>query len=155
MIPTRCTISTWDYCPAGGRHRSKRTRPLRLCGRMHPNPEPWVGLTIDDVAERLPVGELVAMRDLLGDVRLVSPADLELFQEMTEHTGEYLPGRPTKARGKPAPYTATCLNTEHLRVAARRCSKCGLRPPGSGGVLCLACRLMLDGRPACDYYSEL
>ncbi|MFI9455023.1 hypothetical protein [Amycolatopsis sp. NPDC052450] len=155
MIPTRCTISTWDYCPTGGRHRGKRTRPPRVCGRMHPNPEPWIGLTVDDVAERLPAGELVAMRDLLGDVRLVSPTDLELFQEMTEQTGEYQPGRPTKPRGQSAPHTAECLNPEHPRVSARRCGKCGLRPPGPGGVLCSACRLMLEGRTARDYYSRL
>lgn len=155
MIPTRCTLSTWDYCPVGGRHRSKRSRPPRVCGHMHPNPEPWIGLTIDDVAERLPSGQLVAVRDLLGDVRLVSPTDLELFQEMTGRTGEYQPGRPTKPRGAPAPHSATCLNPDHPRIAASRCSKCGLRPPGPRGVLCETCRLMLNGRTAQDFYTRL
>jgi hypothetical protein len=134
MIPTRCTISTWDYCPAGGRHRSKRTRPPRLCGQLHPNPEPWAGLTVDDVAECLPAGELVAMRDLLGDVRLVSPADLELFQEMTEQTGEYQPGQPTQAQRsaraphghlpqpRPSPRRGTTLR--QVRVAPARTRRC-------------------------------
>jgi hypothetical protein len=155
MIPTRCALGTWDYCPTRGRHRNKRTRPPRVCGLMHPNPEPWRGLTVDDVAEQLPAGELVAMRDLLGDVRLISSADLELFQEMTGQTGEYQPGRPVKARGHAAPHTTTCLNAEHSQTAAKPCAKCGVRPRGPGGVMCAACLLMLESRTARDCYSQL
>jgi hypothetical protein len=148
MIPTRCTVSTWDHCPAGGLHRGKRTRPPRLRGQMHPNPEPWAGLTVGDVAERLPAGGLVAMRDLLGDVRLVCPRRPRAVPG-DDRAKRRVPARtPHQAQRSPAPHTATRLNPEHPRVAARRCGKCGLRPPGPGGVLCPACRLMLEGRPA-------
>ncbi|MGY6651469.1 hypothetical protein ACXIZN_04820 [Amycolatopsis sp. TRM77291] len=59
-------------------------------------------MTVDDVAGMLPAGELVAMRDLLGHVRLVSPADLRVFQEMTGLTGQYRPGGHRRAPGRSA-----------------------------------------------------
>ncbi|MFE0023816.1 hypothetical protein [Amycolatopsis sp. NPDC059021] len=159
MIPTRCTISDYNTCPTAGRPttgRTKRRRSKGACGRLHPKPEPWPGLTVDDVAAMLPAGELVAMRDLLGDVRLISPADLELFQDMTELSGEYRPGTATRLRGRPAPRTTECANTGHRRVhAVRQCAKCGLRPPGPGGILCETCCLMIQGRTAHDIYAQL
>ncbi|WP_037305572.1 hypothetical protein [Amycolatopsis orientalis] len=155
MTPTRCTVSSFGgRCPAGG--RAKRTRPKRPCGQWHPEPQPRGGLTVDDVAGMLPSAELVAMRDLLGDVRLVAPKDLKLFQEMTGLTGEYWPGSSRRARGRPAPRTIECASTGHRRgPAPARCWKCGLRPCGEGGVLCGSCRLMIEGRTASDYYAML
>ncbi len=123
---------------------------------MASEPELRGGLTVDDVARMLPAGELVAMRDLIGHVRLVSPADLRMFQEMTGLTGEYRPGGHRRAPGQSAPMTTECANTEHRRgPAPGRCAKCGLRPSGEGLVLCESCRLMLASRTAADYYALL
>ena len=126
MAPIRCTINDYDTCPTAGR-TNRGQRPKRPCGRLHPKPVPRAGFTVDDVAAQLPAGELVAMRDLLGDVRIVSPDDLRLFQEMTELSGEYQPGNNRSARGQAAPRTTACANTGHRRATpANQCAKCGL-----------------------------
>ncbi|MGV9367948.1 hypothetical protein [Amycolatopsis sp. NPDC003731] len=154
MVPTRCTIGNYGSgCPTGG--RSKRTRPKRPCGHLHPKPELRHGLTVDDVARMIPAGELVAMRDLLGDVRLISGTDLELYQEMTGLSGEYQPGDRHRRRGRSAPRTAECVNTGHRSATTGMCAKCGLRPRGQGDVLCETCWLMISGRTAAEHYIDL
>lgn len=73
----RCTPVTFARCPVRGRH----------CWKNHPRDEPWIGITVDDVAARFPAGEIVPMRfrrnSRSDDVLLVSLASLALYEDLT------------------------------------------------------------------------
>jgi len=89
----KCSVGNIDRCPYG----------RNWCGRHHPRPEPWGGLTVDDVAAKMPAGEIVPLRfwgvTMLGSRRrdavfLVSTRDFAQYEEMTGWSGSvsYLPG---------------------------------------------------------------
>ncbi|MFI6306757.1 hypothetical protein ACIBCH_33140 [Amycolatopsis thailandensis] len=145
LVATRCTIANMDTCPV-----TAGKKPKRPCGRFHPIPEPWGGLTVDDVAGMVPAREIVPIRDLRGNVRLIPHSDLELFRELTGTLGEYEPD--TRARrGGRAPRTTACANPhtpQDLAVEVKMCSKCGRSSAGPGGVLCLRCYDAIAGLPA-------
>jgi hypothetical protein len=104
----------------------------------------------------IPAEKIVPMRDLRGDVHLVTPANLALFQEITGLNGDYRPGNaPSPARA--AITSTTCLNPVHDRAepstTRRSCSKCGHAPAGPGGVLCPGCLHLLRSRPVGRHYG--
>ncbi|MBO0884539.1 MAG: hypothetical protein J2P17_30240, partial [Mycobacterium sp.] len=51
FIALTCTASNFGTCPA-----SSKKRPKRPCGKRHPKREPWIGLTVDDLAALVPAG---------------------------------------------------------------------------------------------------
>lgn len=142
FTPLQCRPGAFDTCPAG------RKRP---CSQWHPNREPWAGLTVDDVAERVPARRILPMRDTKGRVYLVSPESLDLYRELTGHTGDYAPGKPD-TRGKTPTRTTHCANPIHDQEAPRYCA-CGqeLYPLTQlirlRDDLCERCRIKL-GHPA-------
>ena len=82
----KCAVGNIDRCPYG----------RNWCGLHHPRPVPWSGLVVDDVAAKMPAGEIVPLRfwgvKMLGSRRrdavlLVSPADFALYEEMTGWSG--------------------------------------------------------------------
>jgi hypothetical protein len=82
----KCAVGSIDRCPYG----------RKWCGRYHPRPTPWDGLAVDDVAAKMPAGEIVPLRfwgvTMLGSRRrdavfLVSTADFALYEEMTGWAG--------------------------------------------------------------------
>jgi hypothetical protein len=150
FIAMLCTARNGGRCPI-----STPKRPKRPCGRYHPRREPWYGLTVDDVAAMVPGEEIVPMRDLKGNVHLVDPENLKLFQELTGTSGSYQPsGSHQSPRG--AAKSARCRSHPNEAVHEQlNCSKCGRVPAGPGGVLCLACRHILENRPASTYYRHL
>jgi len=89
VLETRkCTPENFGRCPY---------TPRNWCGKHHPRSAPWAGLAVDDVATWLPAGELVPLRFwgirmLAGSrdrdaVFLVSPADFDLYEEVTGWSG--------------------------------------------------------------------
>lgn len=96
-------IGAFDRCPDGKR---------RACGKYHPKRSPWLGLYVDDVAARLPAGEIVPLASRDGRTYLVSPGDLALYGELTNGLGEWAPGRARKP-GKPAQEPGPCANPRH------------------------------------------
>ena len=84
----KCTSENFNRCPYTRRN---------WCGKDHPRPTPWGGLAVDDVAARFPAGELRTLRCwgitmLPGSghrdaVFLVSPADFDLYEELTGWSG--------------------------------------------------------------------
>jgi hypothetical protein len=72
------------------------------------------------------------MRALRGDVHLVAPETLALFEELTGFSGDYFPGRGS-ARGRRAEESAFCVNPVHDQpVTDRICAKCDRAPRGQG-----------------------
>lgn len=116
-----CTTSNFGTCPAVTGRRRKRP-----CGDYHPKREPWRGLTVDDLAARIPAEKIVPMRDLRGDVHLVAPENLVLYRELTGLSGAYRPGGARTADDLAEP-------------PGTPCSKCGVAAAGPGGVLCPDC----------------
>ncbi|WP_134731667.1 hypothetical protein [Amycolatopsis nivea] len=150
FVARACTATNFGVCPTSTKKRAKRP-----CGGFHPYREPWRGLTVDDVAAMLPAERIVPMRALQGDVHLVAPENLQLFQELTGLTGSYFPDN-RKIRGRPDADRRFCANPVHDQpVAERICSKCSRAPAGPGGVLCLACTRFLSSRTSRDFYGSL
>ena len=86
LEPVKCTMVNFNRCPYG----------RNWCGRYHPRPRFWSGLTVDDVAARLPAGEMKPLRfwgvTMLQSRRrdavfLVSPADFARYEELTGWSG--------------------------------------------------------------------
>ena len=78
----RCTPEHFGRCPYGRGH----------CGRFHPKPEPWAGLSVDDVASMFPARLIVPLRfhgvRMLSSrhrnaVFLVPPDSASLYTELT------------------------------------------------------------------------
>lgn len=86
----RCSAVNFGRCPYTRRH----------CGRHHPLPEAWIGLTVDDVAARFPAGEITLLRfrrnSRRDDVFLVPPGSLALYEELTGESGRF-PADPVTA----------------------------------------------------------
>lgn len=133
--PARCTIETFPRCPSTGR---------RVCGNQHPVDEPWRRMLIDDVAARVPAGEIVAMTfrrtSKASDVLLVSPESLALYEDMTGKKARLSLGgtqgmmRATRPAGE-----IECRNNQPEDPAAVRCYKCRENAAGPGGILCPSC----------------
>jgi hypothetical protein len=95
ICPTRCIVTEFDRCPYyPGRGRSH-------CGKRHPKPTPWRGLTVDDVAGLFPAGEIVALTfdgyQRRADVLLVGWTDVAIYEELTGR-----PARTGDAETQPA-----------------------------------------------------
>jgi hypothetical protein len=82
----KCAPENFGRCPYG----------RNWCGKYHPRPEPWGGLAVDDVAARLPTGEIVPLRfwgvtmpgsQRRGVIFLVTPADFQRYEETTGWSG--------------------------------------------------------------------
>lgn len=135
---TKCLPGEFDRCPAG--HR-------RACGGWHPQREPWGGLTVDDVAERVPAEQIVPMRDSRGFVHLVSPESLLLYTNLTESDATYLPTGKGPRSGLPS-RTTPCTNP-HLQPSPPTHCACGQAIYPLGKLrrvredLCERCRITL------------
>lgn len=138
----KCTPGAFDRCPDG------RKRP---CGNWHPQREPWRGLTVDDVAEMVPVKQILPVRDAKGRVHLVSPKSLSLYRDLTGLTGDFFPSG-SGSRGKTPPHTAPCTSDRHDQQTPTRCA-CGqeiyqlTQLIRARDDICEACRVKL-GFPA-------
>jgi hypothetical protein len=150
FVARACTVTNFGTCPNG-----TKKRPKPHCREYHPSREPWPGLTVDDVAAMLPAEQIVPMRALRGDVHLVAPETLNLFEELTGQNGAYWPDA-RRPRGGRAADSALCVNPVHdQQIVERTCFKCDRAPAGPGGVLCLACTRAMGSRPARDYFKSL
>jgi hypothetical protein len=122
------------------------------CGRYHPRPAPWDGLAVDDVAARLPAGELRPLRfwgiTMLAGSRhrdavfLVSPADFDLYEELTGWLGSvsFEPGDEDRPPRQPSG-AVDCRNDQPARPLESRgiwgidpqtrmyCDSCGSMHP--------------------------
>lgn len=84
LLPLKCDSSNdyiWPVCPI---------RKRGHCGKWHMRHEPWFPLTVDDIAERVPGGDMVAMRYLDRNVFLVPPESLTKYEEITGYKAELL-----------------------------------------------------------------
>jgi hypothetical protein len=109
----KCAPANFGRCPYG----------RNWCGRYHPRAAPWGGLAVDDVAAKVPAGEIVSLRFwgitmLAGSRRrdavfLVSPGDFDRYEELTGWSGSvsFAPGDedrpPREASG-----AAECRNAQ-------------------------------------------
>jgi hypothetical protein len=79
--PARCTVSEFGRCPY---HRG---RGPSHCGGWHPQPQPWPGLTVDDVAGQFPAGQIVALTfegyQRHDDVFLIPGTEVAMYEELT------------------------------------------------------------------------
>jgi hypothetical protein len=135
----RCTPENFRRCPDSSSRR---------CGKFHPKDEPWLHLTVDDVAAQAPAGEIVGMRfyrSRRSDVFLVSRSSLTLYEELTGQRAALSasPIPETVPPGRPAG-AVECQNVQPDRPALRGCSRCGENPAGPGGILCALCRLDIE-----------
>lgn len=132
----KCDYSSFPVrCPHQARGR---------CGKRHPKHDPWTGLTMDDVAARVPAGLIIPMRfpRLRGgsDVLLVSPESLSLYESVTGRANEVVfnPLAELPRRRVPEDARVECVVDMH-----DRCVWCGqpllLRRPGR--EMCERCRL--------------
>ncbi|MGW0891587.1 competence protein CoiA family protein [Saccharopolyspora sp. NPDC002578] len=112
----KCTPGAFAACPDG------RKRP---CGGWHPHREPWIGLTIDDVAALAPAERIVPMRDTAHRVYLTSPRSLELYRELTGSTGEYMPVPGSQRKKTPSGHSTECANPRHEQRSRTRYCGCG------------------------------
>lgn len=118
----RCVVGAFARCPEG------RIRP---CGAWHPQPVPWRGLTVDDVARLVPAGEAVPLLGRNDFVYLVPPASADLYRTLTGRTGSYEPGG--KPRSKMSSRASVvCASPVHEALAAparewKRCPRCRRR----------------------------
>lgn len=85
----KCVAGAFQRCPDGAR---------RPCGRHHPKRSTWLGLTVDDVAEMIPAGEIRPLLGLDKHVYLVSLDSFRRYQDMTGGLGEWLAGTGTPPR---------------------------------------------------------
>ncbi|APU15927.1 hypothetical protein UA75_20000 [Actinoalloteichus sp. GBA129-24] len=116
----RCTADTSTGC------YDRRRRP---CGRYHPKPVPWRGLTVDDVATLVPAEEAVPLTMRGGSVYLVPPPSVELFRELTGDEGEYRPGSGRRSVPPSRSGVRDCRNPSHVGDPPPgrwpRCRQCG------------------------------
>lgn len=134
----KCVVGAFPKCPEGG---------WRPCGMYHPKPVPWLGLTVDDVAQMVPAGEAVPLAGKSGFVYLVPVASADRYRELSGRSGLYEPG------GKPKPKTSSrasvvCASPAHEELAPaahplgdwERCRTCQRRyRPANVFRLCYDC----------------
>lgn len=134
----KCVVGAFPKCPEGA---------WRPCGQYHPRPTPWLGLTVDDVAQMVPAGEAVPLAGKGDLVYLVPPSSVDRYRELSGRPGVYEPG------GKPKPKTSSrapkaCVSPAHEVPPAvsplgewARCQTCQRRyRPASILHLCYDCR---------------
>jgi hypothetical protein len=132
----KCTPEHFGQCPYGRGH----------CGKHHPKPEPWPGLSVDDVAAMFPAAQIVALRfwgvrspgsRQRHSIFLVSPESAALYAEMTD--GLIAPSELKRPATRSSART-TCQN--HQPSVPRP------RTPGTGALppiaICGVCQLPLD-----------
>ena len=127
----RCVVGAFDTCP------DRRKRP---CGRFHPKPTPWGGLTVDDVAAMVPAKEIVPLQVRRDSIFLVPHHALDFFRELTGRDGRYDPSRPDNSDSPGRQLQQECQNPAH--DTPRYCLECGQlllfnRP---GRKYCQGCR---------------
>jgi hypothetical protein len=152
ITAVKCIPANLQRCPRGKRH----------CGNFHEKHEPWMGMTVDDVASMVPAGEIVPMRFRGRDVLLVSPESLRLYEELAGHPAE-LVFIPAAENGTPradrvadriecsAPFPV--LRGSQLELifpGIALCSYCRTQPAGPGGILCAADKALLTNRTRPD-----
>lgn len=76
-----CGAAEIPLCP------DKKTRRSTSCGRHHAIHEPWLGMTVDDVAAMAPAGQIIPLTFRATETLLVSPSSRDLYEELL--------GRPT------------------------------------------------------------
>lgn len=110
----KCAPENFGRCPYG----------RNWCGKYHPRPEPWGGLAVDDVAARLPAGEIVRLRfwgvTALGSrsresVFLVTPADFQRYEETTGWSGSVSFDPDAEDRPRAPSAAAECRNVQPVR----------------------------------------
>ena len=116
----KCAVGNIDHCPYG----------RNWCGKYHPRPVPWGGVTVDDVAAKFPAGEIVLLRfwgaTVLGSHRrdaifLVSPADFRLYEEMTGWSGSVSFKPEAEDRPPPTPSgTVECRDVQRCQRERQR-----------------------------------
>lgn len=140
FVAAKCEPGEFPRCPAGNK---------RFCGSWHPQRRPWGGLVIDDVAAKVPAGEIVAIHDLRGRVHLVSRENRELFRMLTGKLGDYDPG--AKARRALSAETKPCTSEVHVEPPIQLVTHCECgqelyslkQLPRFRPDLCEACRIKL------------
>jgi hypothetical protein len=143
--PVRCSQENFRRCPE---------TQGRQCQQHHPRERPWRNVLIDDVAARVPAGEIVPMRfrrsSRSHDVYLVPPSSLELYEELTGTEAGLSLGRDEPAAAAaPAARAAghaDCRSDQAGLLPAVRCFRCGEAAAGPGGVLCPGCRHDIEAR---------
>jgi len=131
VLETRkCAPENFSRCPYTRRN---------WCGKHHPRPTPWGGLAVDDVAARLPAGELRPLRfwgiTMLPGSRhrdavfLVSPADFDLYEELTGWSGNvtFAPDSEDRAPREPSG-AVDCRNDQPVRQLESRKGIWGIDP---------------------------
>jgi len=99
----KCTMINFNRCPYG----------QNWCGRWHPKPLYWEGLSVDDVAAELPAGKMVLLSfygvRMLGRrdrkaAFIVSPAGRDLYIGLTGWSGApfFLPEREDRPPREPS-----------------------------------------------------
>jgi hypothetical protein len=78
ITAARCRVPDFSRCP------KTRRAP---CGAWHPKHDPWLGMTVDDVAARAPIGEIVPVQ-FGRDVLLASPQSRRVYEEVTERPAQ-------------------------------------------------------------------
>jgi hypothetical protein len=136
FVAEHCRPGRFDKCPGG--HR-------RPCSQWHPKREPWPGLTVDDIAARVPAGEIVPLRDTAGAVHLTSPRSAGLYRELTDQDCAYTP----EARGpRSGKHGQPRLCTNPHRQGRRGTCSCGnkiypLTQLVRAAEVCERCRITL------------
>jgi hypothetical protein len=138
--PVRCSVEYFHRCPETG---------ARRCGKHHPKDEPWRGLTVDDVAGKVPGRQIVGMQfrrnSRSHDVFLVSPASLAMYEEMTGRIAALTLGPVTESAPPTLPAgEVECRNDQPDNSTAIRCYRCRENAVGPGGILCVLCRLDIE-----------
>jgi len=138
---THCIVIEFDRCPYyPGRGPSH-------CGKFHPKPEPWPGLTVDDVASQFPAGEIVALSfdgyQRRDDVFLVGRHDVAIHEELTGQPARIAAQSATAPRFGESPsawltprragtcITPGCTGPARLYAGGWRCEKHLPLPPTS------------------------
>jgi hypothetical protein len=67
--------------------------------------------------------QILPMQELGGHVHLVSPDSLDLYRELSDHPGDFIPGQPGP-RAKTPNRTAECVNPIHEQQEPKHC-ECG------------------------------
>jgi hypothetical protein len=132
----KCTPEHFGQCPYGRGH----------CGKHHPKPEPWPGLSVDDVAAMFPAAQIVALRfwgvrspgsRQRDSVFLVPPESAVLYAEVTD--GLIAPSD-IKRLGTRSSARTTCQN-QQPSVPRPGTAGAGALPPTA---ICGVCQLPLD-----------
>jgi hypothetical protein len=133
----KCSMTNFERCPYG----------QNWCGRWHPRPLYWGGLSVDDVAAQFPAGKMVLLsfygvrmpgsRDRKA-VFIVPPAGRDLYTELTGWSGvpSFVPEKEDRQPREPTG-AIECRNVQPVRKGIWRidpetlmwCGTCDQRHP--------------------------